>query len=269
MLAMGVQIVSARPQPVEHRHMLNAELCVRATGPFHVRQVLKAEAHLERDMMSTSVLKVSLERTGKKRPPVWRRSHDLFDCAAAAGLRHERQGTATIHPIRDLIQKMRKWLVLPAALAVVFITAIGLWQLSKARSFQLLGDIVARIETSAPRVAITFDDGPTADYTEPVLALLAAHDVRATFFVTGREVEENPDEARAIVDAGHELGNHSWSHPDMTLLGPARIAREIERTDEAIRAAGHQGEIFFRPPFGKKLMTLPWYLSRNGRTTIM
>jgi peptidoglycan/xylan/chitin deacetylase (PgdA/CDA1 family) len=164
---------------------------------------------------------------------------------------------------------MSKWLVLPAALAVVFITAIGLWQLSKARSFQLFGDIVARIETSAPRVAITFDDGPTADYTEPVLALLAAHDVRATFFVTGREVEENPDEARAIVDAGHELGNHSWSHPDMTLLGPARIAREIERTNEAIRAAGHQGEIFFRPPFGKKLITLPWYLSRNGRTTIM
>lgn len=165
---------------------------------------------------------------------------------------------------------MRKWLVLPvAALSIALIAMIGLWQLSKARSFQLFGDIVAHVETHAPIVALTFDDGPTVDYTETVLALLAEYDVRATFFVTGREVEENPDQARAIVDAGHELGNHSWSHPDMTLLGLRRIAEEIKRTDEAIRAAGHEGEIFFRPPFGKKLVTLPWYLAQNGRMTIM
>lgn len=160
-------------------------------------------------------------------------------------------------------------LCLAAASLLTLGIAVGLWQLSKARTYQVFGEIVSRVETDKPVVALTFDDGPTASYTQEVLRILAEHEVRATFFVIGREVEENLDEARAIVEAGHELANHSWSHLRMSLIGLGRVATEIERTDEAIRAAGQEGEIFFRPPYGKKLLTLPWYLSRNGRTTIM
>lgn len=154
--------------------------------------------------------------------------------------------------------------------AIVLTSAlVGLWQLSKARTFQLFGEVVSHVPVEEPLVALTFDDGPTAAYTREVLAILAEFGVQATFFVTGREVADNPEEARAIVEAGHELGNHSWSHSNMSLMGLERVAMEVERTDQVIRAAGYEGNIYFRPPYGKKLLTLPWYLSQQGRTTVM
>ncbi|HTU61860.1 MAG TPA: polysaccharide deacetylase family protein, partial [Polyangiales bacterium] len=74
---------------------------------------------------------------------------------------------------------------------------------------------------------------------------------------------------RELVAAGHELGNHSYSHARMVLKSQHFIAQEIERTDRAIRAAGQTGTIHFRPPYGKKLLGLPWYLSQHKRSTIM
>lgn len=67
---------------------------------------------------------------------------------------------------------------------------------------------------------------------------------------------------------GHEIGNHTFNHQRMFLLTPGFVKKEIESTDELIRKAGYQGEITFRPPFGKKLFTLPYYLSQNNRKTI-
>jgi peptidoglycan/xylan/chitin deacetylase (PgdA/CDA1 family) len=155
------------------------------------------------------------------------------------------------------------------ALLAGLAAAAGLWQLSNARRFQLFGEIVARVATADPVVALTFDDGPTPRYTAEVLALLRAYDARATFFVTGREVAAHPDAARQIVADGHELGNHSYSHPRLVLKTPARIRDEVERTDAAIRRAGYEGPIHFRPPYGKKLVGLPLHLARTGRTTVM
>jgi len=146
--------------------------------------------------------------------------------------------------------------------------AAALFQLSKSRTFQFFGRIVPRVETSRKVVALTFDDGPTRDRTPEVLRLLREKNVRATFFVTGGELEQNMDAGREIVAAGHELGNHSYSHERMLLVTPSYVRREVERTDELIRAAGFTGEIYFRPPYGKKLFALPLYLSRHNRTTI-
>ncbi|MEO4000433.1 polysaccharide deacetylase family protein [Mesorhizobium sp. CAU 1732] len=145
----------------------------------------------------------------------------------------------------------------------------GLHSLSNARTYQVFGDLVARVDTQEPVVALTFDDGPTAQYTGEVLAILDERDVPATFFVTGREVTENPDETRAIIAAGHELGNHTYAHPRMVFKSYGAIRREIEETDAAIRAAGYGGPLHFRPPYGKKLFGLPWYLSATDRTTVM
>ncbi|MDI6026553.1 polysaccharide deacetylase family protein [Corticibacterium sp. UT-5YL-CI-8] len=157
--------------------------------------------------------------------------------------------------------------------AVVIATAVvgfyGLFQLSKARGFQLFGKLVNRVETQSPVIALTFDDGPTPKFTEPVLELLREKNVKATFFLTSRETEENPTQARAIVAAGHQIGNHTYTHANLTLALPATVSDEIERTDAAIRATGYEGEIVFRPPYGKKLLTLPWYLSQHDRTTVM
>ncbi len=153
-----------------------------------------------------------------------------------------------------------------AALAVAL--ALGAWQVSAARNWQVLGRLVSHVATEQPLVALTFDDGPTA-HTAEILDLLTQHGAGATFFVTGAEATGNADAARAIVAAGHELGNHSWSHDRMLLMSPARIAYEIEATDAAIRAAGQDGLPLFRPPYGKKLIGLPWYLWRHDRVTAM
>ncbi|MFK0208703.1 polysaccharide deacetylase family protein [Agrobacterium sp. NPDC090283] len=153
-----------------------------------------------------------------------------------------------------------------AALATVL---VGLHVFSKSRTTQLFGGIIARVETARPMVALTFDDGPSVRFTPDVLAILRERGVKATFFLTGQETEENLPQARMIVSEGHQLGNHSYTHSNMMLMGPAGIGQEIERTDAAIRTAGYEGEIMFRPPYGKKLLTLPWYLSRHDRKTIM
>jgi peptidoglycan/xylan/chitin deacetylase (PgdA/CDA1 family) len=164
---------------------------------------------------------------------------------------------------------LKRLLVSSLLLVCILATFYSMFEFSKSRTSQMFGELIARVETDKPIVALTLDDGPTADFTPEVLALLKAKNVSATFFVSGKEAEENSAQLRAIVEAGHEIGNHSYTHSYMTLMGPGTIAEEIERTDAAIRAAGFEGEIHFRPPYGKKLFSLPWYLSEHHRKTIM
>jgi peptidoglycan-N-acetylglucosamine deacetylase len=158
------------------------------------------------------------------------------------------------------------WLVVLVALALVL---IGTWQLHKSRTVQLFGDLVYKGSTQDPVVAITFDDGPAAPYTDSVLKLLEAYSVPATFFVIGSSLERHPELGRRIVDEGHELGNHSYTHQRLVARGPRTIRYEVEATDSLIRQAGFAGRIHFRPPYGKRLIGLPLYLSRTGRTTVL
>lgn len=134
----------------------------------------------------------------------------------------------------------------------------GTYQLMNARTFQLVGRLVSRVPTSDNVVALTFDDGPQPVFTEQILAILDEVGVKATFFVTGADLEQHKAEAQQIVAAGHALGNHSFSHQRMIFVTPAFVRAEIERTDRLIREAGYSGEIYFRPPYGKKLVALPY-----------
>lgn len=145
---------------------------------------------------------------------------------------------------------------------------IALWQISRSRTFQFFGELIPRINTSKKVVALTFDDGPTVDATDQILTILADQNVKATFFVIGADLERNLDQGKKIVAAGHELGNHSYSHERMILVTPSFVKHEIETTDKLIRDAGYQGEILFRPPYGKKLFALPYYLSKTDRKSI-
>ena len=162
-----------------------------------------------------------------------------------------------------------RWIAIALAVAAIVLgLLIGGWLISRSRTFQLFGEIVHRVPTNAPVVALTFDDGPTPAYTPGLLALLKDKDVKATFFLIGADVEKNPNEARAIAAAGHQIGNHTYSHPDMTLASEDEAQSELTRTDAAIRAAGYSGDIPFRPPFGKKLFGLPLYLAKTDRITV-
>jgi len=159
-------------------------------------------------------------------------------------------------------------LVALVSVVLIIICLIALWQISRSRTFQFFGELIPRINTSQKVVALTFDDGPTVDATDQILAILAEQNIKATFFVIGADLERNLDQGRKIVAAGHELGNHSYSHERMILVTPSFVKQEIETTDKVIRDAGYQGEILFRPPYGKKLFALPYYLSKTGRKSI-
>lgn len=164
---------------------------------------------------------------------------------------------------------MRKLIVVGGIIVVVIAGLASLWRVSRSTTFQFFGEIVPRVNTSQKVVALTFDDGPTTDVTPQLLATLDQEGIHATFFVIGAELEKHLDEGKRIVAGGHELGNHSYNHDRMILVTPSFVRQEIEHTDQLIRAAGYQGDIHFRPPFGKKLFTLPYYLSRTNRKSIM
>lgn len=163
---------------------------------------------------------------------------------------------------------LRAIVIVVVTIALIVVGLFTVWQVSRSRTWQMFGELVNRVETDQRVVALTFDDGPTPRYTAGILGILAEKDVNATFFLIGREADENPVETRSIVEAGHELGNHTYTHDDMTWAMPWSAAEQVEKTDASIRAAGYSGEILFRPPYGKKFLGLPLYLAAHDRTTI-
>jgi peptidoglycan/xylan/chitin deacetylase (PgdA/CDA1 family) len=165
-------------------------------------------------------------------------------------------------------RRSRALLLWAAALGAAPLGLFATFQLARSRTVQLFGRIVPRVETRERLVALTFDDGPAPEPLEEVLSVLASRGVRSTFFVNGANLARHPGLGRRLVAAGHELGNHTYAHERMVLKSPAFIRSEVERTDALIRAAGQDGAIAFRPPFGWKLVGLPWYLARTGRTTV-
>jgi len=152
--------------------------------------------------------------------------------------------------------------------ALVLIIFIALWQLSKNEKFQFFGNLIDRVETTEKVVALTFDDGPTRLKTKEILQILDESEIKATFYLVGKAIEENIQETKNIIDKGHEVGNHSYTHQRMVLKSYNFVADELEKTNELITEAGYKGEIHFRPPYGKKLFSLPYYLNNNNITTV-
>lgn len=159
-----------------------------------------------------------------------------------------------------------RWGLLPL---VALAGGYGLFKISEARCFTLAGDPVCRVEGTGPMVALSFDDGPTRtglDYVKPVLD---RYGVKATFFLIGRDIEREPEAARELSEAGHELANHSYSHTRMVARSRAFYDGEIARTDAILRRAGAPAPRFFRPPYGKKLIGLPLAVERAGYRMVM
>lgn len=164
---------------------------------------------------------------------------------------------------------MKRLRIACLTLLTCFALALSIWHLSRSLTFQLFGDVIARAETNERVIALTFDDGPGPKYLTSVLELLETENVVGTFFLVGQAVRDHPDLTQAIAQKGHEISNHSFTHPRMIFMSRSRIAQEIEDTDDAIRATGYTAPLLFRPPYGKKLVNLPRYLEEHGRASIM
>jgi peptidoglycan/xylan/chitin deacetylase (PgdA/CDA1 family) len=112
---------------------------------------------------------------------------------------------------------------------------------------------IAAGPSNLPRAALTFDGGAGSQPTPAILAALRVGGVRATMFLTGQWASGNPDLVRQMVADGHEIANHSWSHPDFTKLSEAQMVGELERTETLLRQlTGRTSKPYWRPPFGAR-----------------
>lgn len=117
---------------------------------------------------------------------------------------------------------------------------------------QVLNEPVKLIDESKPMVALTFDDGPTKKYTPAILDALKEYNASATFFVLGTNAENQPAILQRMVLEGNEIGNHTYSHKQLTTLSKAKIEDEIEHTQESIFDITGKAPQMIRPPYGSK-----------------
>lgn len=126
-----------------------------------------------------------------------------------------------------------------------------------AAVIRLPGDItrgdqatITRVNTAAPKIALTFDDGPHPRFTPPLLDMLKARNLKATFYVIGQNVVRYPQLMARMAAEGHEIGNHTWRHPFLTQLGTESVQRELDRTTIAVFQTTGRAPVTMRPPYG-------------------
>ena len=144
----------------------------------------------------------------------------------------------------------------PLTTGVCAVGAVGLAAGGYAYAAMWPGSQIFGHTLIAPRrpgeLAITFDDGPNPAWTPRLLDALGQSSVKATFFLVGSYAQREPMLVRRIVDEGHLIGNHSWSHPNLALTGTARVHEELRRTNDALEQITGQPVRYFRPPFGAR-----------------
>lgn len=148
---------------------------------------------------------------------------------------------------------MRSW-PLGAGIALA---GLGYWTAFRPSS-QAFGPFPFQGKAVEPVIALTFDDGPNEPYTSRLLAVLAERDVRATFFMVGRCAEHFPATVRAVVQAGHVVGNHSYSHSFSRYLTRPTQRTEIRRCQDCIAVIADVRPGLYRPPW---LCHWPWVLA--------
>jgi peptidoglycan-N-acetylglucosamine deacetylase len=138
----------------------------------------------------------------------------------------------------------------PILTGVVTLGAGAAGYQSMAPTGQWYGRTFTGLARGTKKLALSYDDGPNDAYTPRLLEVLARHSVHATFFLIGRYVRQVPEIARQIVDAGHIVGNHSFTHPLLTLKSAAGIREELSTCRSALQDAIGGKSNLFRPPFG-------------------
>src|SRR5437667_8364694 len=121
---------------------------------------------------------------------------------------------------------------------------------SMAATGQWYGKTFTGIRRRSKQLALTYDDGPNDPHTLRLLEVLAKHNVKATFFLIGRYVEQRPGIVREVVNEGHVVGNHTFSHPNLVFASARQTRTQLQECQQAITQAIGQHSPLFRPPFG-------------------
>jgi peptidoglycan/xylan/chitin deacetylase (PgdA/CDA1 family) len=115
---------------------------------------------------------------------------------------------------------------------------------------QWCGRTFTGLNSGTKQLALTYDDGPNDPHTFRLLEILARHNVRATFFLIGRYVNRRPDIVRELTRAGHVVGNHTWSHPNLIFASALQTMLQLQDCEQALTEAVGEHSRLFRPPFG-------------------
>lgn len=121
---------------------------------------------------------------------------------------------------------------------------------SMAPRGQWYGRTFIGLQPGSKQLALTYDDGPNDPHTFGLLEVLAKHNVKATFFLIGRFVKQRPDIARDLISAGHVVGNHTFSHPNLIFTTAEQTRTELTACEQALSDAVGENSRLFRPPFG-------------------
>ena len=138
-----------------------------------------------------------------------------------------------------------------------FVIGAGLTAAAVAAGYQSMtprgqwyGKTFTGLRPESRQLALTYDDGPNDPHTFRLLEVLAKHNVRATFFLIGRFVKQRPDIAREVTRAGHVVGNHTFSHPNLIFAAAGQTKTELTKCEQALNDAVGEHSRLFRPPFG-------------------
>ena len=161
---------------------------------------------------------------------------------------------------------------------VLGVTVIAAAALSLPPTVAAVSNIVAEkterklpiycVQTDEPKVSVSFDAAQGADDTDELLRILAENNVKATFFLCGYWVEKYPEEVKKIAEAGHDLGNHSATHPHMSQLTATQITEELQKCHQNVKDLTGIEMDLFRPPFGEYDDEVIETAKQNGYYTI-
>ena len=162
-------------------------------------------------------------------------------------------------------------------LLIIFAMVIGVglafglwfWWACATPSSTFFRPVLIRGPQDSKRVSLTFDDGPSPPFTSQILDILREHQVPATFFVCGKNVERHPDVLRRIVAEGHEIGNHTYSHLFTYFKSRRCLADEIDRAQAVIESVAGCRPRLFRPPYGSRWFGLVPILLKRGMQMVL
>jgi peptidoglycan/xylan/chitin deacetylase (PgdA/CDA1 family) len=153
--------------------------------------------------------------------------------------------------------------------AAVAVAATSAGYQSMAPTGQWFGHTFIGLGRGSKQLALTYDDGPNDPYTFHLLEILAKHDIHATFFLIGRYVQQRPDIVRELLKAGHEIGNHTFTHPLLIFKSEREIKDQLEKCAGALTDAGGTHSNLFRPPFGGRRPSVLRIARQMGLQPIM
>jgi len=154
----------------------------------------------------------------------------------------------TVMLVAGYFQNIPIWLFVIVVLIWIAITTIGTFQIKWNYHLNSINKNKNITENS---IALTFDDGPNPEHTPRILSILQKHQAKATFFIIGKNAEKYPELLKQIVNEGHTIGNHSYSHSkNFSFFKPEKITSELNKTDSIINEITGFTPLLFRPPYG-------------------